>query len=285
MIEKGTGRGAKLFGRPAAARPARPTTTSTCSPATPRSSRRRVGRHADSQSCMRDIRGRRVLRGRVRRHHRCAHLEDAHGQHPDPQAARVRRPCDKILEGDFVSVPNVSGLSVDEARQVLKEAGFGADVAGRTYSNLSEGTVVYADPSGRALRGLRSVCTLADVPKPKETPKPKPKPTKTPDKPKTTAGTQPPKVTPSEAYPGPGRPSPTPGEGPCCRRRSSGAWPAGARGSARCSPWRASLGRQSPPRATHRRGNRLVTVRAAGHERLRPSRPGPSAACRWLRSR
>lgn len=108
-------------------------------------------------------------------------------------------PSDKILEGDFVSVPNVSGMSVDEARQVLKEAGFGADVAGRTYSTLSEGTVVYADPSGRALRGttIGLYTSLGYVPKPKETPKPKPKPTKTPDKPKPTTTTPKPKVTPS----------------------------------------------------------------------------------------
>jgi beta-lactam-binding protein with PASTA domain len=105
-------------------------------------------------------------------------------------------PSDKILEGDFVSVPDVSGMSVDDAKQVLKEAGLGGDVAGRTYSNLPEGTVVYADPSGRALRGttVGLYTSLGYVPKPKETPKPK-KTTKTPDKPKPSPTTPKPKPT------------------------------------------------------------------------------------------
>jgi membrane peptidoglycan carboxypeptidase len=105
-------------------------------------------------------------------------------------------PSDKILEGDFVSVPDVSGMSVDDAKQVLKEAGLGGDVAGRTYSNLPEGTVVYADPSGRALRGttVGLYTSLGYVPKPKETPKPK-KTTKAPDKPKPSPTTPKPKPT------------------------------------------------------------------------------------------
>jgi membrane peptidoglycan carboxypeptidase len=101
-------------------------------------------------------------------------------------------PSDKVLEGDFVSVPSVSGMSVEEATKVLKAAGFGADVAGRTYSTLSAGTVVYSDPAGRALRGTTvglytSLGYVPAPPKPKETKKPdKPKPTKTPATPRPT---------------------------------------------------------------------------------------------------
>ena len=91
----------------------------------------------------------------------------------------------KVLNGDFVSVPNVSGMSVREATQVLEDAGLKAQVEGRTYSTMSEGTVVYSDPSGRALRGttVGLYTSLGYVPAP---PKPKstPKPDKTPDKPK-----------------------------------------------------------------------------------------------------
>ncbi len=101
-------------------------------------------------------------------------------------------PGDKILKGDYVNVPNVSGLSVNEARAVLDDAGFSAQVAGRTYSNMSEGTVVYADPSGRGLRGstiglYTSLGYVPAPPKPKVTPKPttkKPEPSKTTTTPK-----------------------------------------------------------------------------------------------------
>ena len=177
-------------------------------------------------------------------------------------------PGDKILEGDFVSVPNVSGLSVDEARQVLKEAGFGADVAGTPTATLSEGTVVYADPSGRALGAPAiGLYPLGCVPKAEETPKPKPKPTKTPDKPKTTTTPPKPKVTPSEAYPGQcGAPHPhrvrgpavavgPPGRGRPARRAARGAVPGGRPRASEPAEG------DSPPR-------QLATVRAAGHECL-----------------
>jgi len=100
-------------------------------------------------------------------------------------------PSSKILEGDFVSVPNVSGMTVDEATKVLEDAGFKADVAGQTFNTMSQGTVVYTDPSDRALRGstiglYTSLGYVPAPPKPKYTPKPKPtpKPTATATKPK-----------------------------------------------------------------------------------------------------
>ena len=69
--------------------------------------------------------------------------------------------------------------------QVLKDAGFGAEVEGATYSTMSEGTVVYSDPvAGRCgARRRRSTPRSGTSPSPRE-PKSTPKPDKTPDKPK-----------------------------------------------------------------------------------------------------
>ena len=54
---------------------------------------------------------------------------------------------------------------------------------------MSEGTVVYTNPSGRAVRGSTvglyvSTGYVPAPPKPKSTPKPEPKPKKTTEKPK-----------------------------------------------------------------------------------------------------
>jgi membrane peptidoglycan carboxypeptidase len=104
-------------------------------------------------------------------------------------------PSGKVLNGDIISIPSVSGMSVGEATKVLEEAGFKAQVAGRTYSPMSEGTVVYTDPSGRAVRGstiglYTSLGYVPAPPKPKSTPKPKP----TTKKPDTKTTTPPPKT-------------------------------------------------------------------------------------------
>jgi membrane peptidoglycan carboxypeptidase len=98
-------------------------------------------------------------------------------------------PSNKILNGDKVSVPYVSGLSVEEAIAKLKEAGFSAQVAGSTNSNLSRGLVVYTDPSGSAIRGS----TIGLYTSTGFVPKPKPKETKTPDKPTDTKTKPPPR--------------------------------------------------------------------------------------------
>jgi membrane peptidoglycan carboxypeptidase len=62
-------------------------------------------------------------------------------------------PSKKILEGDRISVPYVSGLTVEAATAKLKAAGFLVQVAGSTNSGLSQGLVVYTTPSGSAMRG------------------------------------------------------------------------------------------------------------------------------------
>ena len=93
-------------------------------------------------------------------------------------------PSNKILNGDRISVPYVSGMSVEEATARLKEAGFLVQVAGKTNSGYPQGIVVYTDPSGSALRGSTDRPLHLDrlqpaTPKPDPTKTPDPKPTKT----------------------------------------------------------------------------------------------------------
>jgi membrane peptidoglycan carboxypeptidase len=96
----------------------------------------------------------------------------------------------KVLEGDIISIPSVSGMSVQEATKALEDAGFKAQVAGNTYSNMSSGTVVYTNPSGRAVRGTTvglyvSTGYVPAPPQPKKTSTPKPSKTTTTKKPDT----------------------------------------------------------------------------------------------------
>lgn len=96
-------------------------------------------------------------------------------------------PSSKIINGDRIAVPYVSGMSVAEATARLKEAGFSAQVAGQTNSGYSRGTVVYTSPSGTALRGSTiGLYTSSGYNAPRtpdttksSTPRPNPKPTKT----------------------------------------------------------------------------------------------------------
>jgi membrane peptidoglycan carboxypeptidase len=87
-------------------------------------------------------------------------------------------PGSKILNGDVISIPSVSGMTVERATSVLKAAGFSAQVAGKTYNSMDRGRVVYTDPSGRAVRGTTvglwvSLGYVPAAPKPRTTPKPK----------------------------------------------------------------------------------------------------------------
>ena len=103
-------------------------------------------------------------------------------------------PSGKVLNGDIISVPSVSGMSVEGGHrgpQGGRLQGPGRRAA--PTAAMSEGTVVYTDPErpggprhdGRALHLAR---LRPGAPKPKTTPKPKktteektPEPTKTPD--------------------------------------------------------------------------------------------------------
>ena len=98
-------------------------------------------------------------------------------------------PSDKVLEGDLVRVPDVSGMSESDARKQLTDAGFSVSVGGNVYSNLSQGDIVYTSPGAgsKAMRG--SDVTLSPsagyVPAPPPPP-PAPKKPDTPKKPKAT---------------------------------------------------------------------------------------------------
>jgi membrane peptidoglycan carboxypeptidase len=115
-------------------------------------------------------------------------------------------PSDKVLEGDLVRVPDVSGMSESDARKQLTDAGFTVSVGGNVYSNLSQGDIVYTSPGAgsKAMRG--SDVTLSPsagyVPAPPPPP-PAPTPTPTPKKPKATPT---PTSTPSPSQ----SPSPSP---------------------------------------------------------------------------
>jgi membrane peptidoglycan carboxypeptidase len=100
----------------------------------------------------------------------------------------------KVLNGDIISIPSVSGMSVEEATKVLEDAGFKAQVEGRTYSSMSAGTVVYTNPSGRAVRGttVGLYTSTGYVPAPPQAPKPS---TKTPKPKATTTASPKPKPT------------------------------------------------------------------------------------------
>ena len=91
----------------------------------------------------------------------------------------------KILNGDKVAIPYVSGMSVAQAISVLQAAGFSAQVAGSTSSGISPGLVVYTNPSGTATKGTTiglylSTGQVQQAPPPttKSTPTPKPSKTK-----------------------------------------------------------------------------------------------------------
>jgi membrane peptidoglycan carboxypeptidase len=77
-------------------------------------------------------------------------------------------PSDKVLSGDLVAIPYVSGMSVDQASAALRAAGFSAQVAGQTNNGLPRGMVVYTTPTGTAVRGttIGLVTSTGSVPPP-----------------------------------------------------------------------------------------------------------------------
>ncbi len=58
------------------------------------------------------------------------------------------KPSTSDIAGVLTPVPNVAGMSPDQARSVLTNAGFTPVDGGSTYSDYSPGTVVYTDPAG-----------------------------------------------------------------------------------------------------------------------------------------
>jgi membrane peptidoglycan carboxypeptidase len=62
-------------------------------------------------------------------------------------------PSDKVLHGDLVSIPSVTGLPLGDAMAVLSSAGFTPVVGQAVASSIPIGLVVGTNPSFRALRG------------------------------------------------------------------------------------------------------------------------------------
>lgn len=73
-------------------------------------------------------------------------MDDAHaGLEP----VRFARPSDAVVNGRTVEVPNVAGRSLKEARRLLAQAGFDANIV-EVSSSASKGSVLGTQPSSRA---------------------------------------------------------------------------------------------------------------------------------------
>lgn len=96
------------------------------------------------------------------------------------------KPDPKFVHGVTVPVPDVSGLSVTDARAQLEQAGFQVVVDPKPVdSDLPAGTVARTSPSGQAPPGSTITIFVSNghpppAPKPTPTPTPAPKPTKSP---------------------------------------------------------------------------------------------------------
>jgi membrane peptidoglycan carboxypeptidase len=62
-------------------------------------------------------------------------------------------PDDSAFKQVLIDVPQVAGLSLEEARKAIEDAGFVFEDGGQQDSNLPAGTVSGTDPSGQAGRG------------------------------------------------------------------------------------------------------------------------------------
>jgi membrane peptidoglycan carboxypeptidase len=71
---------------------------------------------------------------------------------------KFKEPSDKLLKGDQVDVPTVTGMSVSDAIATLQAAGFSATVGGTMSSSVPNGLVAGTSPYGRAPSG--SVITI-----------------------------------------------------------------------------------------------------------------------------
>jgi membrane peptidoglycan carboxypeptidase len=71
---------------------------------------------------------------------------------------KFKEPSDKILNGDLVDIPPVTGWSVSDATKILEGAGFSVDVGGDMASNVAAGLVAGTSPFNRAPKG--SVVTI-----------------------------------------------------------------------------------------------------------------------------
>ena len=90
-------------------------------------------------------------------------------------------PSRKILEGEKVPVPDVSGMGYNETKQTLEEAGF-STVRWQVYDRKRKGTFLGISPKGTATKFGTISLKVSLGPEPKPDPKPKPSPSATPSK-------------------------------------------------------------------------------------------------------
>ena len=93
---------------------------------------------------------------------------------------KFKEPSQKLVEGDQVAVPSVTGLTVEDATKVIQGAGFTASVGGSMDSSVEKGRVAGTSPYGRAERGSDiTLYTSRGPQEKKDVKKPEPKPSKT----------------------------------------------------------------------------------------------------------
>lgn len=102
-----------------------------------------------------------------------------------------KKPSDKVANGDFVSVPSVTGMPYDQAVAALKGAGFSTYRAANVNSSIPAGYAAGTTPSGRAIAksAIGIYVSTGYVPPPPK--KPADKPTKTATTKATTATKEP----------------------------------------------------------------------------------------------
>lgn len=66
---------------------------------------------------------------------------------------RFAEPSEKLLRGETVTVPSVTGMTVADAVTTLRGAGFSAGVGGTMVSSMRQGLVAAASPNGLAKSG------------------------------------------------------------------------------------------------------------------------------------
>ncbi|MCM0620692.1 transglycosylase domain-containing protein [Nocardioides bruguierae] len=69
-------------------------------------------------------------------------------------------PTDAVVNGVQTTVPSVSGMTIETARQTLKDAGFGVSVGSSVNSSLSAGLVAYSSPGGGSTAAENSFVIL-----------------------------------------------------------------------------------------------------------------------------
>ena len=89
------------------------------------------------------------------------------------------RPPMYLVYGKRVSIPDVACRSVNAARSLLVNAGFGVSVSSqRIYSKCAAGTVARTDPVGSTSKGGTVMIYVSDGTKSENSPSPPPSPIK-----------------------------------------------------------------------------------------------------------